>query len=239
MTEEQIISKLQLLKQVKPNYEWVSLVKNEILGKSALPANPIIAPAPRGTLLNIFRTIYHHQKLAYSFAVFMFMFAGVFGIAQYTLPGDPLFSVKKITEQSQAALLQESNVKTSAESLKKRSNDLAQVVKQQKGSNISQAKQEVKEATKNLANAILKDSNSAKEIAMEIKGNQTLLSFFEDADLKEESEILYKAIDEQMIADLEKVTLSEPQQEIFKEVKILFEEGKYSLALEKILLISN
>ena len=41
------------------------------------------------------------------------------------------------------------------------------------------------------------------------------------------------------ITDLEKITLTEDQQEILKNVKDLYEKGDYATALEKILTINN
>ena len=237
MTEQQLISKLQGLKQIKPRKDWVLLAKSELFKNEAAP-QPVQAGFA-GLFSGVFKFAYEN-RMAYSFAALLFIFAGAFGFAQYTLPGDALFSVKKITEQSQAALTGETHVKTSFETLKKRSKDLA-VVKTQKDGNVSSATKEVNDATKSLTEAIQKDPALAQELALEITHNQTLLAVFEETDFKESSDILYKAIIEQMIEDFQKSpkTLTIEQQEKMEEVLALYNEGKYPLAMEKMLLMSN
>ena len=238
MTSKQLISKLQELKQIKPKKEWVFSVKMDILGSDVIERKAIVQPAYKWNLLNILELIYK-RKFAYAFAVFLFVFVGMFGFAQYTLPGDMLFSVKKMTEQSQASLIGENNIKNGFENLKKRSQDLAQAVKDKKDGNIPSAIKEVKDATSSLANTITKDPKLSREIAIEVKKNATLLNSIGDEDLNKTSDILYKIIDRQMIDDLEKIILTESQQEILKEINDLYDQGKYSDALEKILLIDN
>lgn len=230
MTELELISKLQTLRQIKPNQSWVVLSKQQIF------ATQTAAPS--------FFASFTFKSLAYSFAAFALVVAGIFGFSQSTLPGDPLFSVKKITENSQAALSGVSEVQHNAENLIKRSNDLAQVLTSQKGGNMFSAKQEVKDATKNLADAVRRDPGSAKAIAMEIKQDQTLLSFFEDTELKAEAEILYKNIIDQILPGLKGADLPEPQKEKVVEAEVLYaqaEQGKatYMQVIEIVILIQT
>jgi len=238
---KELISKIQELKQIKPRKDWVALAKMDILGPDVVVQSPVMAkPASLYSLPNALG-LFYQQKLAYAFAVFLFTCIGMFGMAQYTLPGDVLFSVKKMTEQSQASLTGESNLKNSFETLKKRSQDLAAVVANNKQGNMPSAIKEVKDATSSLTDALAKDPASAKAVALEIKNNSTLLSTLDgvsDAELKQTSDILYKIIDQQMIADLQKTTLTESQKKELDDINSLYEEGKYSEALEKILLIN-
>ncbi|MSU54851.1 MAG: hypothetical protein EXS48_03420 [Candidatus Staskawiczbacteria bacterium] len=240
MTEKQLISKLQTLKQIKPRQGWVVLTKNEMFKNEVAYTKPAEASFT-GLFSNAFRFAYNH-KMAYSFSALLFIFAGAFGFAQYTLPGDTLFSVKKITEQSQAALIGETNVKSTFETLKKRSQDLA-VVKTQKNGNVSSATKELNDVAKSLTDAITKDPSLAKEVAMGIASDQTLMAVFSVDDLKESSDLLYKAIDEQMIEEFQraskKTTLTLEQQEKVEEILALYNDGKYAMAMEKILLMNN
>src|SRR3989344_5675694 len=166
MTEKQLISKLQMLKKIEPSKDWALLIKSQILGsetvKTVTPQN-----SPYKKILSGFFGLMNQRNFAYAFSVMVFVFAGLMGFAQYTLPGDMLFSVKKITEQSQASLTGESDVKSNFETFKKRSQDLAQVVKDKKSLNKSSAIQEVNDAAKSLANAIHNDPKAAKEVALE------------------------------------------------------------------------
>lgn len=233
MTENELISKLQTLNQIKPNQEWVSFVKAEMfkpgIWERITEALALLNPLNR------------QRKLAYAFSVLLLIFGGLLSFAQYTLPGDMLFSVKEITESSQASLIGESSLSSSVGTFKKRSQDLAQVVKNNKSANIPAAVQKVKDAAKTLAQALEKDPGLAREIAMEVKDSKTLLDVTAAADLKEASDIdlLYKVIAEEMIRDLGSTQLTEEQLPVFNEAKTFFEQSKYSEALEKIFLINN
>jgi len=244
MTEKQLISKLQALKQIKPRKDWVILAKNGIFNLSAQTETKVAYNNPvqtsfMGFSSNAFRFAYNN-KMAYSFAALLFIFAGAFGLTQYTLPGDTLFSVEEMTEESQAALTRETDIKVAFETIKKKSQDLA-VVKTQKDGNVSSATKELNDVTKNLTDAIAKDPSLAKEVAMGIVGDQTLSAVFSVDDVKESSDILYKAIDEQMIEDFQKgkATLTLEQQEKMEEILELYNERKYAMAMEKILLMNN
>jgi len=238
MTEAELISKLKELKQIKPNRAWADLAKKNILNSpvAAVSSKPAKAVDTRWTFSDIV-SLFVQRKYAYAFAVFAFIFVGVLGIAQHTLPGDVLFPVKQIAEQSQASLLGQNDVASNVEVLKNRSEDLAQAIKENKQSNIPSAINEVKNATSDLANAIAKDPAMAKEVALQIKDNATILDTIGGTDLKQTSDVLYKTIDDQMIAALQKTTLTDSQKQALGDIDSLYSQGKYSDALEKILLI--
>ena len=239
MTEKQLISKLQMLKKIEPSKDWALLVKSQILGsetvKTVTPQN-----SPYKKILSGFFGLMNQRNFAYAFSVMVFVFAGLMGFAQYTLPGDMLFSVKKITEQSQASLTGESDVKSNFETFKKRSQDLAQVVKDKKSLNKSSAIQEVNDAAKSLANAIHNDPKAAKEVALELKNNQTLLSL-QGEESKEASDILYQAVVKPVLDDMNmnKENLTESQQELVLQANALYDEGRFMESLEKILLVND
>ncbi len=239
MTEEQIIAKLQTLKNIKPRENWVVFAKANIFGSEAVAFQPVKKPGFKEILSGMFGLTLQ-RKFIYSFTTIALMFAGVFGFAQYTLPGDMLFEVKKITEQSQAALVRESDVKSNVETFKKRSHDLSLVVKNNKGGNKVSAIREVKDAAKNLALAIKKDTALAKEVALEIQNNQTLLAVLSEEDLKETSGDLIKVVTIQLAGDLEaKIEKTETEAAFLAEIQLLVKAGKYQEALEKILLINE
>lgn len=239
MTGEQLISRLQTLKQIKPRKDWVLLTKNEILKKETVVSQPA-----RTDFVGLFSNVFNYafrNKMAYSFAALLFVFVGAFGFAQYnTTPKDTLLLAENTAEQFQAALIGETSVRTKLETLKKKSNDLA-VVKTQKDGDVLSATKELNDVAKSLTDAIAKDPSLAKEVAMEITADQTLSAVFSVDDLKESSDILYKAIDEQMIEDFQKgkATLTLEQQEKMEEILELYNGGKYATAMEKILLMNN
>ncbi len=238
MTEKQLISKLQVLKQIKPRKDWVLLTKNEILKKEVITSQPAQANFT-GFFSNVFKFA-DNNKMAYSFAALLFVFAGAFGFTQYVLPPDALLSVEKMTEQSQAALTGETDIKTAFEIIKQKSQDLA-LVKTQKDGNVSSATKELNDVTKNLTDAIAKDPSLAKEVAMGITNDQTLAAVFSVDDLKKTSDILYKALDDQMIEEIQKskATFTQQRQDAMEEVLGLYNEKKYTEAFEELVLMNN
>lgn len=257
-TEKELISKLQALKEIKPRQEWVSLLKSEILNgaKSEMPVKANILDKvgtnfkldPTGSLRNQisnFKFFFLQKKLAYSFATLLLIMAGMFGFAQYTVPGDLLFSVKKMTEQSQAALSGQTNLKQDMASLSNRINDLAQVEKEGRTANISSAIDEVKQSASKVAESLkgnlTKDPQSARELASEvqkIKQFQTLASLTNAPEIKDLNDALALLVQNE-ITDLEKTVLTEDQQAILTNIKDLYNKEEYAKALEEILIITN
>ena len=196
--------------------------------------------------------INYQRKLAYAFATLIFMIVGIFGFAQYTMPGDMLFSVKKLTEQSQTVFVSSENqLKNNFEIASRRLDDLTQVVKDNRMSNIAPAIREfqasISSATKNLIGSIgQKDSQSIKSIALQIKkiedNKKELQTLGVDLGDTQESKDLNDALAplvQREIDDLEKTTLTEEQLIKMQLVKDLYADGKYSDALEEILTLNK
>jgi|SRR3989344_3195387 len=209
MEDKKIIFKLQTLKQIKPNQEWAFLLKNEILGNSAIKSNKKVSDGLN--YQNVFSNIsdvFFQKKLGFALVVLLFVVSGVFGFVN-VLPGD---EATKLTNNSKATLTGVSE-----------------------GNNLSTKVKEVKIVVENLTKAIKKNPGIAKDVALELKSNGTLASLGSNTDLQETSDVLYKTIIEQMVKDLESSTLNENQQSIFNDVKKLYEGKKYFEALEKML----
>lgn len=256
MQEKQLINKLKELRQIKPRKDWVLLVKNQILG---LPAEALVKVEPnfiekRQTLglLNLLTALIYRKKLAYAFATLLFIMVGMFGFAQYTMPGDILFSVKKFTEQSQTAFVsQENQLKNNFETANKRLDDLTQIIQDNKIQNIAPAIREfqasISEATKSLISGIgQKNLQSIKDIALQVKkiedSKKQLQTYGVDLGATQESKDLNDALAPLVqleIDDLEETTLTEDQLKTMQAVKNLYADGKYSDALEGILTINN
>lgn len=245
MEETKLINKLKELQQIKPRKEWVFLVKNQILAEPK--------PARKESIFGILSflpALIYQRKLAYVFATLLFVMVGMFGFAQYTMPGDMLFSVKRMTEQSQTAFVSpENQLKNNFEIASRRLDDLTQVVRDNRMSNIAPAIREfqasISEATKNLIGSIgQKDSQSMKDVALQIKkiedNKKELQTLGVDLGATQESKDLNNALAplvQREIDDLEKTTLTEEQQKALEEIKVLYAEGSYSEALEEILTI--
>ncbi len=246
MTEKQLIQQIKGLKEIKPRQEWAVLLKSEIFAEKQ---EAVKIPAQKAANWKIEEFIENWKliiensfgrKLAYSFATLAFIFVGLVGFAQYTMPGDLLFPVRKITEQSEAALTGQTRIKQDVANLNNRINDLAKVAKEGKKDNIFPAISEVNEKAgilvKNLKESNVEDADTIKEIAASLK----VLADVAGADVTDIPEInsLYQTLAERQIADLEKSTLTEEQENGLVEIKGLYKEEKYVEALEKILLIN-
>lgn len=251
MDEKQLIENLKSLKEIKPRNEWVVLAKAQIFAPSTYE-NRITKPALKTAgILDVLTNVFFQRKLAYALAAFIFVIVGVFGFAQSTLPGDALFPFKKIAEQSQAALVGASSLQNSFDAYDRRVQDLVRAVKEDKKSNIPSAINEVKEsmavAVKGVTEiAKQEDGKSLKAIAAEvkkIKDNQDQLRVLgvdveETEEVNELNSVLAPLVQSE-IDSLEKATLTDGQKDILKEINVLYEQGKYSDALEKILLIND
>jgi len=239
ITEKQLIKSLGQLKEIKPRKEWAVLLKSQILAEQ----KEVVIKAQSVSFMDVMSAIFAPKKLAYSFTVVFFLIVGVFGFARYTLPGDLLFPIKKIAESSQAVLTGQTGLKNDVATLNSRINDLAAVAKNGKADNIPSAINEIKanasELARNLKNNSANDPETLKEIVSSLK----TLADVPGTDLSENSDVkgLYEAVAYNQIIDLEKITstLTEDQRKVLVQAENLYNDGKYSEALEKVLLINK
>jgi hypothetical protein len=154
------------------------------------------------------------------------------------MPGDLLFPIKKIAEQTQT---NETQLKKGAVTLNSRVNDLAKAAAEGKKKNlpsvITEINADASELTKSLKAEPVTDPETIKEIVNSLK----VLADVPGTDLSQSQNVkdLYQTIVETQIADLEKTTLTDKQKEILTEVRSLYEQKNYTEALEKILMISK
>ncbi|MEK7664011.1 MAG: hypothetical protein AAB340_00980 [Patescibacteria group bacterium] len=227
MTEQELIKKLQSLKQIKPSQEWVFLTKNQILGNNQTNRKAVRPNYAEG-LSNFFRVIFGRQ-LAYSIAVLLLVLSiGTFAIIKGFLPSGGSNDV------STASLIA---IRDNVEEFKEKSKVLSSLA-QSKTEDVALVVKDVKEIAKELTIAVQKEPQLAKEIALEVNNNKTYLEMTGDSSLKEISYGLYEAIVKQMIKDLENTTLTESQLKTLVIIKNLFEQEKYTSALESVLLLN-
>lgn len=257
MNQKQLIEQLKTLKEIKPRKDWAVLLKSQILSpytKVAIRVNKqadLDIPVKEAKSIGIMPAwpvvrdalsfIFAPQKLAFASAVLVFLIVGLFGFATYTVPGDLLFPIKKLAEQSQAALTRESGLKQNIVTLNNRINDLAMVAKEGKVGNIPSAISEISANALELANNLKSNSINDPQVIKDIATNLKTLANVPGTDLSENQNVkdLYQTVVESQIADLQKTTLTDDQQKILLEVEELCIQGKYTDALEKILLINK
>jgi len=212
------------------------LLKSQILTENKAFLIPVPVKVRSVGIMDILSSVFFQRKLAYAFAVVLFLIVGVFGFAQYTMPGDLLFPVKKIAEQSQAALTGQTALRQDVATLSNRINDLAQVAKEGRKDNIPSAISEinanVKDLAKNLKDNPLKDQQTTKYIADSLK----TLADVPGTDLSENSdmEILYQDVAQSELAYLQDRTLTDDQKKILADAEDLYNQGKYNEAFQEI-----
>jgi len=235
MNDKKLIAKLQELRQIKPRKDWVVLLKKEIVGERS-----------RTTVFNVLpRTIFHHKLVYATISVFVIL-VGLFGFAQNTVPGDLLFPVKKIAEQSQGALLtsmDQSNY--NLDIVNKRLGELANIIKENKTGNIAPAVQEIKDGIAQVVKDMPNNANDFTSIATRVQKIQQTKREVETLGvimLQESNELnnaLAPLVENEIKALDQATNLSLEQQARLVEIKSHHEKGEYMAALEKILLITN
>jgi len=98
MPEKELIEQLKQLQEVKPNKNWANWLLSNILAKSQQE----IIIKPRVKLVS-FSFIHQYQKALVP-AVFVVLFISTFAFAQTTLPGNPLYPVKTLTQTARLFL---------------------------------------------------------------------------------------------------------------------------------------
>ncbi len=243
MTEKQLIEKLNKLSDIRPSQEWVALTKQNILSNNFENNFAKVSVLSKvSEFFNILNSFKLQTKLAYSFAVMMVAVFGVVGLAQNAVPGDTLFSVRRVTEKVQTAFTDNESSKYNFNTANKRLEDLAVIVKGNKSENMAFAMTEfqasIAEATEKLISAVKKDPKSIKNFAYQVKminDNAVLLDKIGGSNIQEASGVLYKTIVEEEIKALENSSLTKEQEISLTEIKELFKEEKYLEAFEKIL----
>ena len=229
MTEKQLIAKIKELQQIRPSNDWVILTKKQILGEekpvSGFSFISFIREIQRGE-----RFIFQHKPAFATFLVLAILF-GLFGFAQNSVPGDTLFSVKKITEKSQTVFISEKGQpKHNLELTNKRLDDLTKIAEANQSQKLTSAINEYQESVSKAIESLAKaeDSDIIGEIGeiADIKQKVKTLGMLniEIGDIQEE---IYKIYVEREMQNLEG--------EILEQVKQDYEAENYFDALEKIL----
>ena len=254
MTEKELIAKIQELRQIRPRNSWVILTKNQILGTSTeLSAR---GEKSQFSFIGFLRELQRGEKFvfqhkpAFAFITTLLVLIGVFGFAQNSVPGDFLFSFKKIAEQSQTIFISEKEQpKHNLETVNKRLDDLTKIAQANQSQKLAPAiteyQQTVSKAAESLSKADPKnDSQNLKELVAEVKKIEEKTFLIKSLGIEgigenQEWDNALAQIVEREIKDLEETTLTEEQQEALIEIQKDYEAGNYSQALEKILVLTN
>lgn len=226
-TEKQLISKLQELRQIKPSNDWVILIKKQILEEekpgTGFSFISFIREIQRGE-----RFVFQHKPAFASLLVLAILF-GIFGFAQNSVPGDTLFSIKKITEKGQAVFISEKNQsRHDLEIANKRLDELAIIVENNQTKKLASGINEAQESVlKAVENKIKPDE--VEEIAEKIKVLGTNIEMGELNDMVILSESLKQV--EYLINYLKTRSLTEEQQDILEKMEAEFKVGNFEKAV--------
>ena len=244
MTEKELIKKIKELKKIEPRKDWVLFTKNQILPEQK----------ERVSLKEVWGLIFQPRLVlrpALAGVLSVLVLFGIFASVQNSLPGDFLYSVKKISEKTQAVFVSSSEKPSfQLAQVNKRLEDLNSIIETNQVKNLASGLEELKFAKAKAEKEVLGLKNKPAEEA--IKAAKKIVSQVQAISKKEEKvlaslnkkqeetvEPAEKTIAELLIYDLETRTLGEEDQNSLAEARELLEQGDYSEALIKIWEISN
>jgi len=234
MKEKELIGKIEILSQIKPRKDWVILTKKRILGKEKT-AFGLISDSFR-----VLQGLFFQYRLALASLILILILGGTFAFAQKSLPGEPLFVIKKIAEKTRAVFVSEDEKpKVQLELANKRLEELNQIAQKNDVRKLAPAIDEFQANVSEVAKNLAKTKKVDKEIiakTQELEKNKEKIEKTLGSQIgTEELEDAYKSIAEQQIKDLENSSLTENQEKLLNEAKEYFQAGDYSNALIKVI----
>jgi len=231
MTQNELIGKIRELRQIKPRKDWVLLTKSQILGQEE---------TPKFELFPFF-------KPAYAGLFFLLLLAGLIEFSQGALPGDPLYSLKRITEKAQAVFVsKEEQPKLQLELTSKRLEELNKVADANRVKRLAPALNEFQKtkivAKKEILDSIKNKSEKeaikvVKEVAPELnkineKQNKVYLDLGIGESREESDQTTEKAVVEILINDAKNSTLTEEQKTDLVKVEEYYKSGDFQEAFQ-------
>jgi len=250
-TEEQLINKIQELRQIKPNNDWVIFTKGQVFKNeeqktfSLLSFTLHLFSKSEGFIKEIQKGekfILRHKPVFAVLTVFIVLI-GVFGFAQNSVPGESLFTLRRITEQGQSVfVINKNEAEYDLGLVNKRLDDLEKIVQEKEVKNLASAINEYQDSVSRAAESLAKVQD-LKIIAFEIKKlhekEEKIKSYgIEIGDSQEINGVLYNVVARE-IEDIEKRELAAEEQQALNIIIESFKAGDYSDALENILLFND
>lgn len=233
LTEDQIVSQLKELKQIKPSKDWIAFTKNQIIGKDE-----------KAGLVSLWNYNFggFRMKFAMASITAMVLMLGGFGVLERSMPGDLLYSVRSAFHKVQTALIPEEEKPAYQLKLANdRLDDLVTAPAKNLAPTISEFQANISEAAKDLVKmgattsdpvVIRKIVDANKKINESRQKVESLGVVIGDEKEATEWNNALKKVVSDLIKDLDGRTLTEEKQAVLVEMKKMFEEGKYSEPLE-------
>ncbi len=240
MTEKELIRKIALLKEIKPENDWVVLTKKQCIGDP-------IKRSFMDNVVEVFQVLPNFNfRPALATAVFIVILAGTTGLSQSALPGDLLYPVKKLTEKAGYLMVAENEQsKAKLEIAGKRLGEVEIIAKKNQENNLASAIQEFRSSLTEATDKIKESQDSPTRAMAIVKeankiqvSKEKLEALGVDVGGTYELEEALSGLVAREIRDLEGRSLNEAQTEILIQVKSDFEAGDYEQALEKILILT-
>jgi hypothetical protein len=239
MDEKALINKIKELKEIKPNNNWVISTKFMILGQEQEKSSLI-------SVLEFFpKLVLRNSKLAFALVMVFGFITGSFTLAQNSLPGDPFFALKKITEKSAMALTSEKNIPMAQLQLvSKRLDELNKIAKTNQMKKLSLAIEEFQASISKAADDLVNAKNlNAQEVVSETKRIKETKEKVESLGVvvgnTDNLDNAYLQLIERELKNLEVSSLTDSQKETLKSAVEDFNAGNYDDAWVKILLLSS
>ncbi len=244
MNERNLTKKIQLLKQIQPEKDWVSLNKRQLLGFEVSEVKASFTDQ----ILEVFKIGFNYKLALVPLAIILSL-GGTIGLSQASLPGDFLYPARKLVDKTGYLFVsKEDQPKLGLEVANKRLEELTVIAQNNQSKNLAPAINEFKQSTIEAADK-LKPVNSLPELTKEIiKETEKFRENKEKiealgvvvGDTEELTQALSRIVEivEGQINDLNDRSLTDDQKQVLEQAKQDFEAGNYEKALEGILILS-
>jgi hypothetical protein len=234
MTEKEVIEKIKVLKQIKPEKNWVFLTKEKILGKEPL-FFPFLKPA--------FATLSVAKRTLSVSAGLLFILI-LFGLSFTSLPGQPFYLIKKLAEKGETVFApEEEKPKLELELANKKLEELSKIAQKNDTKKLAPAIDEAKESVAKASKNLVKSKKVNKEIvqkALELESKKQEVEKVLGTKITEsENENPTMFVAKYLIESLENKSLNENQKEVLEKAKEFFENQDFAKVLELLLPISQ
>lgn len=238
MSEKEFISKIKELRQIKPSQDWVVSTKGRILGiekKKSLASILEFMP----------RLVFRYNRLAFATVIVFGFLTGAFTFAQKSLPGDPMFALRKVSEEFKTVFVSKENLpEVQLQIARERLEDVDEIVKENKMNKLALAVQEFQASISRAAEDMVNTKNpDVKQIISETKKIEEHKESIEALGVvvgdNEKLDSALMQLIKRELEDLKQRTLNDSQKEIFTKAIDDFAAGNYSDVLEEIWVINN
>jgi len=242
-TEKELINQIRTLREIKPDAEWVSLTKLQIMGPAAIEA--------KRSLVGIFSGFAFQYKAAFAAVLMISAVSGTLAVAQDALPGDALYGLKRVSEKGVAIITGQDNTPaTNLHLAAKRLEEINLMSQRDLTKELSAAFYEYKSvkvaAKKEVAMLVQQNPSKASEIVKEAgaaireinskeKAVYGVLGLEQNASSTDDNgeAASDKTIVESLIEYFKKnATLSQDQTKDLDQVKALYEAANYGQAVD-------